>query len=71
MDKIKIDTEYIKLDQLLKWAGIAESGADAKQLIINGLVKVNGQVVEQRGKKIFPNDHITVKLENNIEFIVE
>ena len=71
MDKIKIDTEYIKLDQLLKWAGIAESGADAKQLIINGLVKVNGQVVEQRGKKIFPNDHITVKLKNNIEFIVE
>ncbi|MDK2811017.1 MAG: ribosome-associated protein [Petroclostridium sp.] len=71
MDKIKIETEYIKLDQLLKWAGIAESGADAKQLIINGLVKVNGQVVEQRGKKIFPNDHITVKLENNIEFIVE
>lgn len=71
MDKIKIDTEYIKLDQLLKWAGIAESGADAKQLIINRLVKVNGQVVEQRGKKIFPNDHITVKLENNIEFIVE
>ncbi|WHH57246.1 RNA-binding S4 domain-containing protein [Petroclostridium sp. X23] len=71
MDRIKIDTEYIKLDQLLKWAGIIGSGSDAKMLIYDGLVEVNGIVVEQRGKKVFPGDRIIIHMEKDIEFIVE
>lgn len=53
MNKIEIKTEYIKLDQLLKWAGVVGLGSDAKFIIKNGYVKVNGEVVTQRGKKFF------------------
>ena len=42
MEKVKITTEYIKLDQFLKFSGITCSGAEAKILITEGLVKVNG-----------------------------
>lgn len=68
MDNVHIDSDMIKLDQLLKWASIAESGAMAKHMILNGLVKVNGEVVLQRGKKIYKGDRITI--ENMGEFVV-
>ncbi|PKM93801.1 MAG: RNA-binding protein [Firmicutes bacterium HGW-Firmicutes-1] len=58
MKKIKIDTEFIKLGQLLKLAGIADSGVHAKILILNGEVKLNGAVEMQRGKKIVKGDVI-------------
>lgn len=58
--KIKISTEFIKLDQLLKFAGIAESGADAKIMIAEGTVSLNGEVCSMRGKKIRPGDVVTV-----------
>lgn len=58
--KIKISTEFIKLDQLLKFAGIAESGADAKMMIAEGTVSLNGEVCSMRGKKIRPGDVVTV-----------
>ena len=67
MDKISINTEYIKLDQFLKYANIVESGGVAKIVILDGLVKVNGEVCTQRGKKIRVND--TVEFENS-KFIV-
>ena len=51
-----IHTEFIKLDQLLKWANLVESGAMAKMVILNGDVKVNGQIETRRGKKIYPGD---------------
>lgn len=70
-ENIKIKTEYIKLDQLLKWAGIAGTGTEAKYLIYEGLVKVNNQTVLQRGKKIFPGDEIIIQLEDEIRLIVE
>ncbi|CDF58958.1 RNA-binding S4 domain-containing protein [Thermobrachium celere] len=60
MQEINIHTEYIKLDQLLKWANIADSGAFAKLIIQNGDVKVNGEVVLSRGKKIYKGDIIEV-----------
>lgn len=60
MEKVKINTEYIKLEQLLKWAGIADSGANAKAMILDELVKVNGNVEIQRGKKIRPGDKIEI-----------
>ncbi|NMB30499.1 MAG: RNA-binding S4 domain-containing protein [Clostridiales bacterium] len=58
MNNIKIDitTEFIKLDQLLKFAGIAETGGHAKEIIQEGIVKVNGQLCKMRGKKIKKGD---------------
>lgn len=52
MREIKITTEFIKLDQLLKFAGITQTGGESKVLINEGLVLVNGQVVKERGKKL-------------------
>lgn len=56
MEKIIINTEYIKLDQLLKFANAVEGGGMAKNVILDGLVKVNGEVVLQRGKKLRSGD---------------
>jgi ribosome-associated protein len=56
MEIIKIETEFIKLDQLLKWADIVSSGAEAKELILEGRVKVNGETEIRRGKKIKEGD---------------
>lgn len=57
---IKITTEYIKLDQLLKFAGIAESGGMAKEIIMGGEVMVNGEKCELKGKKIRKDDIISL-----------
>ena len=58
MEKISINTEYIKLDQLLKFTNAVEGGGMAKNVILDGLVKVNGEVVLQRGKKLREGDII-------------
>jgi len=50
---IEINTEFIKLDQLLKWANFTASGVESKMFILNGEVKVNGEVETRRGKKIY------------------
>ena len=50
---VEINTEFIKLDQLLKWANITASGVESKMFILNGEVKVNGEVETRRGKKIY------------------
>jgi ribosome-associated protein len=60
MEIIELDTEYIKLDQFLKWAGIADNGGFAKMMIQNGDVKVNNEVVCQRGKKVKNGDIVKV-----------
>ena len=57
---ISISTEYIKLDQLLKFAGIAENGADAKFIIMEENVSVNGEVEIRRGRKIVKGDIVQV-----------
>lgn len=57
---IKISTEFIKLDQLLKFSGIIGNGSDAKILILEEKVTVNGEIATQRGKKIRPGDSVTV-----------
>ena len=49
MEKIRITTEFIKLDALLKFAGLCETGGEAKELIQGGAVKVNGEVCPMRG----------------------
>ena len=56
MQKILIHTEFIKLDALLKFAGLCETGGEAKELVQGGAVKVNGEVCTMRGKKIRPGD---------------
>ena len=60
MEKILIHTEYIKLDSLLKLAGLVETGGEAKLLIQNGLVRVNGEVCAMRGKKLRAGDTVTL-----------
>lgn len=67
---IDIHTDFIKLDALLKFAGIAETGGDAKNIVLEGEAAVNGEICTQRGKKIYPGDvvtlgdiHITVRKE--------
>ena len=59
METIKLRDEYIKLGQALKAAGLCESGVDAKYAIEDGLVKVNGHVEYQRGKKLRDGDEVT------------
>lgn len=56
MQKIKIRDEYIKLGQLLKLAGLVENGADAKTVVQDGFVKVNGETDTRRGRKIVAGD---------------
>ena len=58
MEKILIKTEFIKLDSLLKLAGLVETGGEAKLLIQEGQVKVNGEVCTMRGKKLRPGDSV-------------
>ncbi|WP_312643891.1 RNA-binding S4 domain-containing protein [Hydrogenoanaerobacterium sp.] len=54
--KITIHTEFIKLDQFLKFAGIVETGGHAKEVVAEGVVRVNAEVCTMRGKKIRPGD---------------
>ena len=58
MEEVRIQDDYIKLGQALKLAGLVESGVDAKYVIQDGQVKVNGQVATQRGKKLVENDEV-------------
>ena len=59
METIHLKDDFIKLGQALKLAGLVESGVDAKYAIQDGLVKVNGQVEVQRGKKLVPGDVVS------------
>ncbi|MCD8326342.1 MAG: RNA-binding S4 domain-containing protein [Lachnospiraceae bacterium] len=68
MQKITIRDDYIKLGQALKLAGFVDSGVDAKIVIQNGHVSLNGQVETQRGKKVVPGDVVSF---HGKEFMVE
>ena len=58
METIAIRTDYIKLDALLKYAALVGSGGEAKTVIAEGLVRVNGEVCTVRGKKLRPGDRV-------------
>lgn len=60
MNKIIITTEFIKLDSLLKFASLVGSGGEAKALIQDGRVFVNGEVCTMRGRKIRPGDTVSL-----------
>ena len=59
MQEIKLRDEFIKLGQALIAAGLVGSGVDAKLVIQDGLVKVNGETEVQRGKKLYDGDVVT------------
>ena len=67
MEKIIINTEFIKLDQLLKYANAVEGGGMAKNVILDGMVRVNEEIVLQRGKKLRNGDIVKF---NNEEYII-
>lgn len=58
--EVKITTEFIKLDQLLKFSGVAETGGMAKDIVLNEEVSVNGEFCTMRGKKIRKGDKVTL-----------
>ena len=60
MYTIKLRDEYIKLGQALKAAGLVDSGIEAKEVILDGLVKVNGEVDTRRGKKLYDGDIVSM-----------
>ena len=58
MERIQITTEFIKLDALLKFAALVGTGGEAKMVIADGMVSVNGETCTMRGKKIHPGDTV-------------
>lgn len=60
MQQIAIQTDKINLDQFLKWAGVVESGGQVKLFIDDGMILVNGVIVQERRKKIYPGDRIEI-----------
>jgi len=67
MEEVKINTKYIKLDQFIKWAGITVTGSQAKKIIMEGTIKVNGEGIKERGKKLRKGD--IIKIDGN-EYII-
>ena len=68
IDRRKIDSEYIKLQDLMKFCGLVGTGGEAKIVIQNGEVKVNGEVCTMRGKKLRTGDKVEF---DGTEIIVE
>lgn len=66
---IQIHTEFIKLQDLLKFAGAVETGGDAKLIIQEGRVSVNGEICTMRGKKMRPGDRAAI--DGEMELIVQ
>ncbi len=64
MEIIKLREDYIKLGQALKASGLVDSGVEAKSVILEGLVKVNGEIELKRGKKLYKDD--VVEFNNEI-----
>ena len=60
IEKVKISTEFIKLDQFLKWIAVVDSGSEAKEIILDGKVKVNDEVETRRGRKIYPEYKVEI-----------
>lgn len=58
---IEIKTDFIKLDQLIKYLGIVQTGGESKHLINEGLIKINGEIEYKRGRKIKKGDIIEIK----------
>lgn len=64
--EIQIHTEFIRLQDLLKFSGAVETGGDAKRIIQEGRVSVNGETCTMRGKKLRPGDRATIDGETEL-----
>lgn len=60
-ETVSIKTDFIKLDSFVKFAGLTDTGGQAKEMVLTGQVKVNGEVCTMRGKKIKPGDQVEAK----------
>ena len=65
-ETVQIHTEFIKLQDLLKFSGAAETGGDAKRIIQEGRVKVNGETCTMRGRKLRPGDRAAIDGETEL-----
>ena len=65
-ETVQIHTEFIKLQDLLKFSGAAETGGDAKRIIQEGRVKVNGETCTMRGRKLRPGDRAVIDGETEL-----
>lgn len=61
IDEISIGSEMIRLGQFLKFSGLLDSGGDAKEIIIDGFVQVNGEIERRRGRQLHDGDLVTVE----------
>lgn len=68
-ETVQIHTEFIKLQDLLKFSGAAETGGDAKRIIQEGRVKVNGETCTMRGRKLRPEDRAVI--DDETELVVQ
>jgi len=66
--KMEITTDYVKLDSFLKLVNLVSSGGEAKEMIIEGLVRVNGEQEMRRGRKLYPGDRVSL---DGHEFMVD
>lgn len=65
-ERVKITTEFIKLDALLKFSNVVATGGEAKAIIQDGQVSLNGQVCTMRGRKVRPGDRVEVAGEGTL-----
>ena len=66
--EVVIDTEYISMDKLLKFSGIADSGGQAFMMVEDGIITLNGVLVTEKRKKVRPGD--VVNIDNQVELTV-
>lgn len=67
-DEVAIKTEFITMDKLLKFSGVADTGGQAFMMVEDGIIKLNGKPVTEKRKKVFPGD--VVNINNQIELTV-
>ncbi len=68
--EVELHTDFIKLDSLLKYAAVADTGAMGKEMVLDGIVSVNGEVCTMRGKKIRCGDVVEVDFEDAVVQII-
>ena len=67
-EQIAIITEFITMDKLLKFSGVADTGGQAFLMVDDGIIKLNGKLVTEKRKKVFPGD--VVNIDNQIELTI-
>lgn len=67
-DEVAIKTEFITMDKLLKFSGVADTGGQAFMMVEDGIIKLNGKPVTEKRKKVFPGD--VVNIDNQVELTV-